>query len=223
MTQIIRKATLADAKPIANIIIAAFDEPASIPQIETCIQRDDFWTTVAELDDTVIGFVFGFITTSMEGEQRRELDLLAVHPDYQGQGAGKSLIQAFITADTPVNAVRALIAVTNHRMEKALTNLGFTVDKQICALYITSDSATNSISPPTHSHLIPVITMTYNGIWLEGLITDQSIQAALSQKSHEDDIVGAVISLSDDSAVQAIESANFDFIKEFRRWHYRLD
>lgn len=222
MTNIIRKANITDADRIAQIIIATFDEPAFIPQIETCIQNDNFSTYIVEVDDIVVGFVFGFITTSMIGQKRRELDLLAVHPDYQGQGAGTALIQRFISDDTPASEIRALIAVGNFRMEKALTRLGFTSEDQICALYITSESNTNSVFFPTQSHSIPVITMTYNGIWLEGLINDQAIQAALSHKNAPSDIIGAVIPISDETGIQALKTASFDLVKQYRRWHYTL-
>lgn len=228
MTITIRQATKQDIPHIMDIIKLAFEEDASSEQIRICIEQETFWTYVAELENHVVGFIFGFITTSIEGKKRRELDLQAVHPNYQGQGIGKKLIERFLQDETEADCIRALIAVGNIRMEKALTRLGFSTDNQVCGLYVSSQSipkidvgacySTPEKSNSTESHLIPVTTMTYNGIWLEGKITAHAINSALSSKKHENDIVGAVVPVSDEFATNALKSADFAFIKEYRRW-----
>lgn len=225
----IRPAIVQDAPSIAEIIKLAFGEDASSQQIQTCIEQKSFWTYVSVSDNIVTGFVFGFMTTSIDGKQRRELDLLAVHPDYQGQGIGKKLIEHFTEDKTEADCIRALIAVGNTRMEKALTRLGYSTDNQVCGLYISSQSipkidveacySTPEKSASIDSHLIPVVTMTYNGIWLEGKITKQAIEATLGSKKQENDIVGAVVPISAESANNALKLANFDFIKQYRRWY----
>ena len=217
MPIIIRRATKQDVPHILNIIKSAFDEEAESQQIETCIQKPDFRTLVAEIDGIVAGFNFGFITIGIDGTKRRELDLQAVHPDYHGQGAGKKLIQRFTELETEADHIRALVAHGNIRMEKALTRLGYTTDNTLCGLYVSSNTARSEIAPQG-SHLIPVTTMTYNGIWLEGQVTTQAINTALSSKKQENDIVGAVVPLSDEPAIEALKSANFNFINHYRRW-----
>lgn len=224
----IRPAIVQDAPSIAEIIKLAFGEDASSQQIQTCIEQKSFWTYVSVSDNIVTGFVFGFMTTSIDGKQRRELDLLAVHPDYQGQGIGKKLIEHFTEDKTEADCIRALIAVGNTRMEKALTRLGYSTDNHVCGLYVSSQSipkidvgacySTPEKSDAIDSHFIPVITMTYNGIWLEGKITSQAINTALSSKKDQNDVVGAVVPVSDVSAINALELANFNFIKQYRRW-----
>jgi hypothetical protein len=61
--------------------------------------------------------------------------------------------------------------------------------------------------------------MTYNGIWLEGEITAQSIKVALNSRQNDSDVVGAVVPITDEFAIRALHSANFDFIKQYRRWY----
>lgn len=215
----VRAATLNDAEKIAEIIQLAFEELSSIEQVRLCIQQATHTTYVAEVDNGVVGFVFGFITTALDGTKRRELDLQAVHPNYQGRGIGTKLIQHFTQDTTPADCIRALIAIGNTRMEKALTNFSYQAGEQISALYVTSQSyKLGKIIIPSHSHLIPVTTMTYNGIWIEGKVTKQAINAALNSKKRGNDVVGAVVPISDDAAIQALKSADFDFIKHYRRW-----
>ena len=213
----IRRATVQDAPSIAEIIESAFTEDASVAQVKTCIEQQNFCTYVAEMENRVIGFVFGFITTSIDGTKRCELDLLAVHPDFQGRGAGTKLTEYFTADKTEADCIRALIKVDNIRMEKALTRVGYTTDNVVCGLYVSSETA-GSETASEGSHLIPVTTMTYNGIWLEGQVTPQAINVALSSKKRENDIVGAVVPISDESAIKALNSANFNFINHYRRW-----
>jgi len=217
----IRHATVQDAPSIAEIIKLAFEEDASIPQIETCISKLDFHTCVADSDSKVIGFVFGFPTISIDGEKRIELDLQAVHPDYHGQGAGKKLINHFTQNVTDTDFIRVLVAAGNTRMEKALTRHGYSTDDILCGLYVSSESVEKS-GIPENSHPIPVTTMTYNGIWLEGNVTGVTISAAFKQRQSDDDIVGAVVAEQDTSAIEALYSSGFTFINHYRRWTVTL-
>lgn len=235
MTVSIRRATVQDAPSIVEIIKLAFEEDAALAQIKTCLSKPDFYTCVAVSGEKIIGFVFGFPTISMSGEKRIELDLQAVHPDYQGQGAGKKLIDHFTHNIKDVDFIRVLVKAGNTRMEKALTSHGYSTDNILCCLYVSTESPGTALaqkidvracySTPekydlTDSHPIPVTTMTYNGIWLEGKITPGAISSAFKQRQSDDDIVGAVIPEQDTSAIEALAESNFTFINHYRRWFF---
>lgn len=217
MSIIIRQTQSDDAPKIFEIIQSAFDETTSVGQIKKSLEFGNT-SYVAELDNRVVGFVEGFITYSADGERRNELDLLAVHPDYHGQGIGTKIIEYFTLLDNPADFIRALIAVGNSRMEKALTRLGYKVENDTCGLYVSSDTGQSSSETPQDSHLIPVKTFTYDGIWLEGQITQQSIDSAMSLKNHENDVIGAVVSLNDTQTINLLQSSNFSLVNTYRRW-----
>lgn len=217
MTIGIRQTRIEDAPQIAEIIKLAFHKDATvahIPQIEHCIKKGNL-TFVADLDERIVGFSDGFITISADREKRRELDLLAVHPDYHGQGIGKKIIEYYTNLDIDADVIRALIAVGNTRMEKALTRFGYQPQDDVHGLYVCSSTSMSNASAPDDSHLIPVTTFTYNGIWLEGQISQQAIDAALSSKQ---DVVGAVVPITDEVTITLLQSADFSFIKQYREW-----
>ena len=57
----------------------------------TCRDRETYTTLVAEVD----GVVAGFLAYKLKREQKiGEVDLLAVHPDYQNRGVGTALTNA---------------------------------------------------------------------------------------------------------------------------------
>ncbi len=216
MSIVIRPTTIDDAPQIAEIIHLAFGEKSAVSQISSCVKNGNT-SFVAEKAGQVVGFVDGFATLSAEEEKRRELDLLAVHPDCQGQGIGTKLIECYTNLDIPADYIRSLIAVGNTRMEKALTRYGYSPQNDICALYVsTAIVAEKTIAPPRH--FVPVSTYTYNGIWLEGEITQQMIDAGLSVKLDEQDTLGAVVPVMDLDAVGLLQSNNFTLIKLYRYW-----
>ena len=218
MSIVIRPTTIDDAPQISEIIHLAFGEKSAVSQISSCVKNGNT-SFVAEKAGQVVGFVDGFATLSAEEEKRRELDLLAVHPDCQGQGIGTKLIECYTNVDIPADYIRALIAVGNIRMEKALTRFGYIPKANACALYV-STSAVDEIEFETssYSHFVSVATYTYNGIWLEGQISQQAIDNALSAKHKEQDVVGAVVPVMDLDAVGLLQSNNFMLIKLYRYW-----
>lgn len=217
MSIVIRQAQAEDAPRIAEIIQLAFDETTSVSQIQKSLNAGNR-CYVAELNNQIVGFVEGFITYSAEGERRNELDLLAVHPDYHGQGIGTKIIDYYTHANYPADFIRALIAVGNIRMEKALTRLGYQVSSDVCGLYVSSATTQETSKTPQDSHLIPITTFTYDGIWLEGQITQQAINSAMSLKNHKDDVIGAVVPLAHTDTIKRLQSADFNLITHYRRW-----
>lgn len=216
MTTVIRPAVLDDAPQISNIIKLAFGDDTTISQVENCILKGNS-SLVAESDGQILGFVDGFLTLSIKEEKRRELDLLAVHPDCQGQGIGTKLITHYTNLNISADFIRALIAVGNIRMEKAMSRMEYQPEEDVLALYVSSAKASKK-SNATSRELIPVTTFTYNGTWLEGEVTQQKIDAGLSLKQDEQDIVGVVVPVADIAKVGLLQANNFTLIKLYRYW-----
>ncbi|MEM9953563.1 MAG: GNAT family N-acetyltransferase [Chloroflexota bacterium] len=215
MTITIKHAEPTHASGIANVFRKAFSEEITVADVERGLQIPHY-SLVALKGERVVGLTGGFITTAHDGTHRLELDLQAVHPDYQGQGIGTRLIQQFCNTDTEFNLIRALVAVDRHHMRHLMTKLGFISNRQSQSLYIATQSA-DTAPIPEDAHIIPVTTLSYSGIWLEGNITQQAIHSALSQRPH-DGIVGAVVTANDTSVTQLLRRKGFSYIKDFHWW-----
>lgn len=217
MLILVRAAMPQDAQTIAEIIRLAFHEEANSEQIQRLIDSESHHSYVAA-SDKVVGFVDGFSTLAPDGKKRLELDLIAVHPDFSGQGIGKQLIQVFSENVLNVDMIRALVAVNNNPMHRAMKATGYQLNPQVHALYIAS-CAGEKVENPPKIHLIPVETFTYCGIWLEGEISTEAILAAQYQcQKLAYDIVGAVVPTENAQAVETLNDANFEYIKDFQWW-----
>jgi GNAT superfamily N-acetyltransferase len=91
----IRRATAADAPAISSVKAAVWPGDAvDSGRIARVIASESHATHVAVCNGAVVGFVDGFPTISCDGLCRWEVDLLAVRPDFRGQGIGVQLIAA---------------------------------------------------------------------------------------------------------------------------------
>lgn len=222
MSITIRPMTTNDAATVSTIIQLSLGDIVETVHIQQVMAEDDHASFVAVDNEQVIGFVDGFLTMAHDGTRRWELDLLGVHPDYQGRGAGKQLIQTFtdVANDYGATIVRALVAADNVPMQTAMIQTGYQQQLDEYELHISS-AARNQAKTPENTHLIPVNTFTYRGIWLEGEISLQAIQAANTiREKYGWDVVGAVVSQNNKSALETIHTAEFDFIKTFHWWHF---
>ena len=224
MSITVRPMTPDDATTVATVIAQSLGDTVQSEHIQSVIAEDDHASFVAVDDEQVIGFVDGFLTIAQDGTRRWELDLLGVHPDYQGQGAGKKLIETFTNAASQYGAtvVRALVATDNTPMQAAMTKTGYERLSATYELHISSASG-KVINSPETAHLIPVNTFTYRGIWLESDITQTAIDAATALRANYGwDVVGAVVSQNDIATLNTLCAAEFTLIKTFHWWHYSV-
>jgi GNAT superfamily N-acetyltransferase len=225
MTISVRPATPDDAQAIATVIQLSLGDEVQADHIRDVIGEDDHASFVAVADEQVIGFVDGFVTIAQDGTRRWELDLLGVHPDFRGLGAGQRLIEAFTAAGKSYGATlaRALVAISNKPMHAAMTKTGYQLQPLEYQLMVSSANGSQA-QLPQNSHLIRVNTFTYRGIWLEGEITLQTISAANAiREKNKLDVIGAVVSTPDKVTLEIIHRAKFNFIGNFHWWHQAIE
>jgi hypothetical protein len=100
------------------------------------------------------------------------VDLLAVRRASQGQSLGRKLVLAACqdAARHNVSVVRAAIRVENIASQKAFEYAGFETDQRSHELFLWDPEFGNALAVcPQAVTLLPVDTLTYRGLWIEGL------------------------------------------------------
>ena len=239
MSAVIRRATRADADAIAAIALEAFDETLDTGSQRLANAVSGGINFVAlNCDGCALGFVGNFLTRSLAGELRFELDLLAVAGRARGAGLGSALVKASIDAarDTNADVIRALVATQNLAMQKLCDSLGFSRLGSSYDLYVLNLSVgaagqgalrakreRSPNQPAKATLLIRVNTLSYSGIWIEGELGRGTIRAAMERGSSEGrGRVGAVIAKPDQAARDNLTDAGFQRIGEYDWWTIRL-
>lgn len=202
------------------------DDDHSQAQVLRALQQPDHAALIALSDaGRVAGFVDCFPTRALDGRIRWEVDLLAVHPHFQGQKIGQQLIDAATKAGRAAGAsfARALIQVNNPASQGAFRRCGYVTDKQVYRLMISSDRQAGAVQTLDSAALIPVVTMNYSGLWLEGAINAAHLAAARIEHTRRGlDLSGVLIRDTDSAARSAAERTGYSFIEAFQWWTYSL-
>lgn len=205
----IRPAKDKDANAIVSIIKRAFDDDAQLTTVERLIHT---LTVATNADDEAVGFVSSF-STHLDNTHRREIDLLAVLPEYRGQGAATRLISASLESAPPHDMARGLVRVGNTGAKRAFGNNGFATDGVKRPLRVWSPQASSQpFTANDADHLIYVDTLLYSGIWIEQWNTSQTLANArqiAATKGFE--FVSSATALDDDYA-------NHEIIGEYQWW-----
>ena len=214
MRHSLRPAKSKDAAAIAAVIRERLDETVAADHITRCLSDGFRFTLVAESAGSVVGFVDNFVTVSATGERRMELDLLAVTPSARGQGLGKLLVAASINLARAhgISLIRALVKADNAAMQAVCQSLEMRQSPPVL-LYARAPGecpADASAFDGHVAHLVPVRTLTYEGIWIEGALSRTAVAAALSM-AHDAAwrTVGAVIPDDDLAARDMLEGKGF--------------
>ncbi len=227
MTIILRRAGAEHAPDITAIKACIWsDDDHSQAQVLGALQQADHAAFIAVTDDNrVAGFVDSLATADIDGRIRWEIDLLAVHPDFQGQKIGQQLIAAATQAgrDAGIAHARALVQVENHASQGAFRHCGYVTDRQGYRLMISSDRQAGAVQAPNSAVLIPVVTMNYSGLWLEGAITPAYLEAGKIECTRRGlDLEGTLIRDTDSAPRSAADRAGYRFIEAFQWWTHAL-
>lgn len=178
----------------------------------------------------VSGFLSAFLGSSTIPQW--EIDLIVVHPKSQGKGIGTSLIEEALMSGSNlgVHWAKASIRVDNYASQRAFSKVGFTTDAQVRSLFIWDPLVCESATDvPETVRLIPVNTLLYRGLWIDGFFESQLsqkeqynvIRAARNSIFHENRLnTGMFIldSLKHTIAPDLLTAAT-DF-GQYHRWEY---
>ncbi|MDE2809631.1 MAG: GNAT family N-acetyltransferase [Gemmatimonadota bacterium] len=166
----IRPATTSDIPGIAQVCEAAFAEQIEPEVCRRQIADPTIDLHVAVEGNEVAGFVSAF---ALDGAADNPwfVDSLAVRPQSQGRGYGRHLIESTWTTARRhgFRMSCALIRADNAPSQLCFAHCGYATDRRPHSLYIwpPQSGAANSKTDPVR--LLPVDTITYRGLWIEGL------------------------------------------------------
>jgi N-acetylglutamate synthase-like GNAT family acetyltransferase len=171
----IRRATPADVKGIAAVVQEVWKQSIDYEVCHSQIKDDACAIWVAIEGNEVAGFVSAFLTVRQDEACRWEVDLLAVRPISQGHRLGQKLVEA-TWADAwkhRVKVARAAVRVDNIASQRTFARAGYTTDRQVYKLFLWSpEPADGQLVCPQSVTLLPINTITYRGLWIEGLTSD---------------------------------------------------
>jgi len=218
----IRKATISDAQAIKILKDAVWpSDSTSEVHIQAVLNKPEQPILVDEMDSKATGLAAAFMTISQTNVKRWEVDLLAVHPEYQRRGIAKNLVSTItgIGKQQGANFARALIQTENIASQRTFASCGYTTNGEILALYVSDAENNHAIKSIEGCHLIPVSTLNYKGVWIEGALTPEALaQGQAMRTQNRWDIAGAVIPSVNQQAIDAAEASGFSLVSHFQWW-----
>jgi GNAT superfamily N-acetyltransferase len=175
----IRCATPGDGDAIDDVLRDVWGQHLERETFASHLSSDECGVWVAEVDQEVAGFVSAFATVDLDERPRWEIDLIAVKRKAQGIGLGKSLLRFAKEGASSRGAAysRSFVRTDNHASQRIFEAEGFKSDHHIYLLNLWNPKVGDSTGTlPGEVNLIPVDTLTYRGLWIEGL-TSGSLEA----------------------------------------------
>ena len=163
-----------DAHAIHQILQETWGESLLFDVFTDHISSPEHQVFVAVEAGEVSGFLSAFLVSSATPQW--EIDLIVVHPKSQGKGIGTSLIEEALMSGSNlgVHWAKASIRVDNYASQRAFSKVGFTTDAQVRSLFIWDPLVCETATDvPETVRLIPVNTLLYCGLWIDGFFESQ--------------------------------------------------
>ena len=173
----VRLARPNDAEAIHRILQETWGESLLFDVFMDHVSSPEHQVFVAVEAGEVAGFLSAFLMSNPT--PRWEIDLIIIRSTSQGKGIGTSLIQEALTygSHLGVGWAKASIRIDNYASQRAFSKVGFTTDAQMRSLLLWNPLAWKfATNIPETVHLIPVDTLTYRGLWIEGFVESQQVQ-----------------------------------------------
>lgn len=221
----IRLAKFDDADSLARLKKDIWpEEESDALKITAALRHPSHCTFLAQVNEKIIGFVDGFITHSAAGILRWEVDLLGVASIWRGNGLGTQLVHTSLQAGKKLGAeqARALIQVNNVASQITFRRIGFAAQPIVYHLYTTYEQ-TAPVDLPARANLVPVVTFSYRGVWLEDDFSSSALlaaRAALNDPANE--LAGALIPKSQSEKLRLAEAHGFHFVGVYQWWQIEL-
>jgi N-acetylglutamate synthase-like GNAT family acetyltransferase len=167
----LREATPVDIPGIAAVVDEVWEQEILPDVCEAQIESDTATLWVATEGEDVVGFISAFLTAGQHGKRRWEVDLLAVRFASHGQRLGQKLVET-ICQDAKARSAhiaRAAIRIDNVASQKTFRNAGFATDWEVHKLFLWIPAVEGPNIYSGDITFVPVDTVTYRGLWLEGL------------------------------------------------------
>ena len=168
----VRRATAEDAEGICRVLHKIWNQRIDEEVFNAHLHSDKCGIWVATANGDVAGFVSAFQTCDLNHRGRWEIDLVAVRPPSRGRGLGQRLVcRAWKESERlKLNFSRAFIRVTNAESQRVFQKVGFVTDRRLYILHLWPPIPSNEeVQCSKRVNLIPVDTLTYRGLWIEGL------------------------------------------------------
>jgi len=137
---IVRRAERADLLAVYRIEKAVFEQPWPYSAFEGFLEEPNF--LVASVEDRVVGYVVADVTPNV-GRDLGHIKDLAVSPDAQGNGIGRTLLQRAVVGLTVAGASRIKLEVrrSNERAISLYRAVGFEATRLLPRYYDDGESA----------------------------------------------------------------------------------
>lgn len=224
-----------DVERIAAILRAtALDDNASVERIARAVQTSSHYTHLAEakMDGQGLGLLDAFMTRTVDGLVRWEIDLLGVIPEARGRGIAGTLLAKSVETGRACNAnvVRGLVRVENIASQRAFEKAGFMPGKTQHLFVITDEEKFVPVSslraiPPTSAviSLHFVHTLTYSGMWIEGDDHEAGMRYGRDAVlNHQIEQAGILITATDEYAKSRATELEYRDVGTFRWWELPL-
>jgi|GEM_PF-1331411 len=227
----IRRAVLGDAAEISRVNNGVWTGDDLKPEVVAkAMQLPGHVGHVAVVDGAIVGFVDSFMTPTENGDLRWEVNLIGVLADYRGRGLAKALVFASNEAGRELGGswARAWIKVDNVASQQTFTSCGYQVHEEPCDIYVAfgvvpAKYSGQTMAMPPQTHVIPVVTFQYYGVWLEGELLPQTFVAGQTMRVNDEGMIaGAVIPISQTDEIQAAIDAGYGLINRYQWWHIAL-
>ena len=170
----IRSARPDDAQAVHLILQQTWGESLLFDVFNDHISSPEHQVFVAVDGGEIAGFLSAFLVPIPM--PRWEIDLIIVRSASQGKGIGTSLIGKALTYGSNLGArwAKASIRIDNYASQRSFSKTGFITDAQVRSLFLWDPLVCESVPDvPESVHFIPVNTLLYRGLWIEGFIESQ--------------------------------------------------